>query len=128
MTIFTNPADAAPEAAFAYVEAILGTLDGRNPNEVLSTTPDELRRLVRDAPSADLRRAEARGRCGFARGWNLALLGSMPDGDLDRVGVHSERGEESVRHMVRLYAGHDLVHLAQVRRILAGFHETRGER
>jgi len=38
---------------------------------------------------------------------------------LDRVGMHAERGEESVRNMIRLYAGHDLVHLAQVRRILS---------
>ena len=53
-----------------------------------------------------------------ARAWNLALLEHLPDEDLERVGIHAERGEESVRHMIRLYAGHDLVHLAQVRRIL----------
>jgi hypothetical protein len=33
------------------------------------------------------------------------------------VAVHEERGEESVEHMARLYAGHDLVHLRQLRRI-----------
>ena len=53
------------------------------------------------------------------REWNLSLAGRLPDTELDRVGLHGERGEESVRHMIRLYAGHDLVHLAQVRRILS---------
>lgn len=48
---------------------------------------------------------------------NLALLERMPDGDLDRVGLHSERGEESVRQMVRLYAAHDLVHRNQFERV-----------
>jgi hypothetical protein len=33
------------------------------------------------------------------------------------VGVHAERGEESVAHMIRLYAGHDLLHLRQLARI-----------
>lgn len=51
------------------------------------------------------------------RNANLRLLGRMKPGDLDRVGVHVERGEESVRHMIRLYAGHDLMHLRQIDRI-----------
>lgn len=58
------------------------------------------------------------GRFEVARSWNLALVDRMPVADLDRVGLHAERGEESVRQMVRLYAGHDLVHLAQTRRII----------
>lgn len=49
---------------------------------------------------------------------HLRLLRSAPPEDLDRVGIHAERGEESVRHMMRLYAGHDLLHLRQVERIL----------
>lgn len=35
-----------------------------------------------------------------------------------RHGRHEERGPESVDHMVRLLAGHDLVHRRQIRRIL----------
>jgi hypothetical protein len=31
--------------------------------------------------------------------------------------VHAERGEESAGYLVRLYAGHDLMHLAQIDRI-----------
>ena len=51
------------------------------------------------------------------RNANLRLLGRMKASDLDRVGIHVERGEESVRHMMRLYAGHDLMHLQQIERI-----------
>lgn len=49
---------------------------------------------------------------------NLALLAGADETDMGRAGFHQERGEETVEHMVRLYAGHDLVHLAQARRIL----------
>ena len=48
---------------------------------------------------------------------NLRLLKRATPQDLARVGVHSERGEESVGHMLRLYAGHDLLHLRQIARI-----------
>jgi len=48
---------------------------------------------------------------------NLLLIEKASPGDLERVGVHAERGEESVVHMIRLYAGHDLLHLAQLTRI-----------
>lgn len=50
---------------------------------------------------------------------NLWLLERASDDDLGRVGIHAERGEESVGHMIALYAGHDLVHLRQLRRIRA---------
>lgn len=53
------------------------------------------------------------------RGLNLSLLAGLPVVELDRVGVHNERGEESLAHMMRLYAGHDLVHLRQLDRVLA---------
>jgi uncharacterized damage-inducible protein DinB len=48
---------------------------------------------------------------------NLRLLDGASDADMERMGVHAERGDESVRHMVRLYAGHDLVHRRQIERI-----------
>jgi len=50
---------------------------------------------------------------------NLRLLQRATPEDLDRVGIHAERGEESVRHMMKLYAGHDLLHLRQLARIKA---------
>ena len=51
------------------------------------------------------------------RAANLRLLAGASDDDLRRLGVHAERGEESVEHMIRLYAGHDLLHLRQLDRI-----------
>jgi len=48
---------------------------------------------------------------------NLRLLARVSDGDLTRVGIHAERGEESVAHLIRLYAGHDILHLQQIARI-----------
>lgn len=56
---------------------------------------------------------------GTLRDANLRLLSTLAEADLDRVGIHSERGEESVRNMIRLYAGHDLVHRNQIARVLA---------
>ena len=50
---------------------------------------------------------------------NLGLLAGASAADRQRVGVHAERGEESVEHMIRMYAGHDLLHLQQLDRIRA---------
>lgn len=51
------------------------------------------------------------------RNANLRVLAGASADDLKRVAVHAERGEESVAHMIRLYAGHDLLHLRQIDRI-----------
>jgi len=48
---------------------------------------------------------------------NLRLVESASPADLKRVGIHSERGEESLEHLQRLYAGHDLMHLQQLARV-----------
>jgi hypothetical protein len=50
---------------------------------------------------------------------NLRLLTRATAADLQRVGLHAERGEESLEHQRRLYAGHDLLHLRQLARIRA---------
>lgn len=52
---------------------------------------------------------------------NLRLIERATPDDLQRVGVHAERGEESAGYLVRLYAGHDLMHLAQIDRIRTTF-------
>ena len=52
------------------------------------------------------------------RDGNLALLKRIPKPLWDNYGVHQERGNESVTHVVRMIAGHDLNHLGQVERIL----------
>lgn len=51
------------------------------------------------------------------RALNLKLVRSLTVEQLDREGVHSERGPESVRKFVHLIAGHDLLHRNQIRRI-----------
>jgi len=50
---------------------------------------------------------------------HLKLVSTASEADLARFGVHAERGEESVAHMMKMYAGHDLLHLAQIDRIRA---------
>jgi hypothetical protein len=57
---------------------------------------------------------------GVLRAGNLRLLKHATPDDMQRVGVHAERGEESVAHMMKLYAGHDLLHIAQIERITKG--------
>jgi hypothetical protein len=56
----------------------------------------------------------------MARMVNIGLLTRLPDEAFARVGVHSERGEETIDTIVTLYAGHDRVHLAQVETIRTG--------
>jgi hypothetical protein len=50
---------------------------------------------------------------------NLDLWKHLTPAQLQRVGLHSERGPESAGHIIRLMAGHDLVHRRQIDRILA---------
>jgi hypothetical protein len=49
--------------------------------------------------------------------WLRLVANGGPD-CLDRYGVHAERGQETIGHLLRLYAGHDLNHLQQIVRIL----------
>jgi len=50
---------------------------------------------------------------------NLALLESLEPDEWKRYGMHSERGKESIEHIVRMFAGHDVNHLRQIEKILA---------
>jgi uncharacterized damage-inducible protein DinB len=52
------------------------------------------------------------------RRWNLRLVENAAPDVLARYGVHSERGQESVAHLIRMYAGHDVLHQRQIARIL----------
>ena len=61
--------------------------------------------------------AEALELFGVLRRANLRLVERASPADLKRVGVHAERGEESLEHLRRLYAGHDLLHLRQIERV-----------
>ena len=63
--------------------------------------------------------ASALANLGVLRGANLAILTRLGPADLERVGLHSERGPESLGHLLKLMAAHDLVHRRQIERILA---------
>jgi uncharacterized damage-inducible protein DinB len=48
---------------------------------------------------------------------NLDMLDTVPRKLWNNHGMHAERGKETVSHLVRLYAGHDLNHLKQIEQI-----------
>jgi hypothetical protein len=50
---------------------------------------------------------------------NLALLKSLTPEQWKHYGMHSERGQETIEHIVRMTAGHDVNHLQQIEKILA---------
>jgi hypothetical protein len=58
---------------------------------------------------------------------NLALVKSVPRKLWENYGVHAERGNESVNHVVKMVAGHDLNHLRQVEAILKNGKQKNGE-
>ena len=64
----------------------------------------------------------------MARAVNLGLLERLPGAAWDRVGLHAERGEESIRKMVHMYAGHDRHHLLQIETIRTGLFPKAGKR
>jgi hypothetical protein len=51
---------------------------------------------------------------------NLALLKSLTPKQWNQYGMHSERGQETIEHLVHMMAGHDINHLQQIERILPG--------
>jgi uncharacterized damage-inducible protein DinB len=176
MSVFTNAASSSPAEISAYVSAVLGLVEGRDPFEVLRATPASLSRTLQELGPSAVRAEEAPGKWSINEvlqhladselvfGWrirlvlahdrptitgydqdrwaerlryaegdpqeaierfsvlrraNLRLLERASSADLERVGVHAERGEETLAHILRLYAGHDLLHLRQLARIRA---------
>jgi hypothetical protein len=51
---------------------------------------------------------------------NLRLFQRVDPARLEHRGVHPERGPESVAQIIRLFAGHDLNHLAQIDALVHG--------
>jgi hypothetical protein len=62
--------------------------------------------------------AEARAQLRALRAANLRVLRRLGPAEMQRVGMHSERGPESLGHLVKLMGAHDLVHRRQVDRVL----------
>ena len=55
----------------------------------------------------------------WLRSSNVRMFRSLTPDELKKVGLHSERGEESADLMIRLLAGHDLIHIDQLAESLA---------
>ncbi len=53
------------------------------------------------------------------RNVNLDLWKRMSAEQLDRPGMHEQRGAESLRTTLSMYAGHDLTHIDQMRRYIS---------
>jgi hypothetical protein len=58
--------------------------------------------------------AESLAAFSAARASLLSLLGRVDPARHAHHGMHAERGKETVAHLIRLYAGHDLNHLKQI--------------
>jgi hypothetical protein len=54
------------------------------------------------------------------RASNLALFESTRETLWENYGTHQERGRETVAHILRMYAAHDLNHLRQIEAIARG--------
>ncbi len=52
---------------------------------------------------------------------NLRLLKSIPKRMWNYYGMHQERGKETIARVVRMFAGHDLNHTAQIQALAKGF-------
>jgi hypothetical protein len=106
-TIFSHIADAEIAMAFRFRQALSEEHHRVQPYDQDAWT-------ARDG-SADASLALEVFRA--VRLWNLGLLRSLPPAEFDRMTSHPERGEESLGLMVRLLAGHDLNHIAQLETI-----------
>jgi DinB superfamily len=60
---------------------------------------------------------DALGQFSALRRANVPIWVRLTPPELLRVGIHGERGEESLDRMRRLCAGHDILHLRQLERI-----------
>ena len=129
MSVFSNTAQDSPEDRAQYAQAVLALLGTRKPVDVLRATPGVAARAMATLTPEQLKTPEMPGKWSVAHvlrhladtdvvwGWRMRLIDRATPADLERVGVHAERGEESAGYLVKLYAGHDLMHLAQIERI-----------
>lgn len=91
--------------------------------QVLTTEAPRLESVDQDAWAAGGRYAEGDPVAGLAllallRARNLRVWRGLEAADWERVGVHGDRGPETLRALARIIAGHDLAHRRQVDRIL----------
>ncbi|HVE80446.1 MAG TPA: DinB family protein [Gemmatimonadaceae bacterium] len=97
-------------------------VNGYRIRSVVAEDEPELRGYDQDRWAARLRYGAAdletvMSELAALRGRNLRLLRALPPAELERAGLHSERGPETVRRIMLLTAGHDLLHRRQIERI-----------
>lgn len=101
---------AETEVVFAFrTRLILGS----NGTPILGFDQDEWAKRYRNFPvsqSLELQRV--------VRHANMVLYQSLSPDQWQQFGMHSERGKETLRHIVRLHAGHDVNHIRQIENIL----------
>ena len=56
---------------------------------------------------------------------NLAMLKNLPKEAWEHYGMHQERGKETMAHVVRMFAGHDVNHVKQVEALAAQLKKKR---
>lgn len=103
-----------------YRERVLGLLGDRNPLEALEANRKRVESVARRLGDEGLSRSYGPGKWTgnlASRRWNLSLLRGLSEKDLEREAYHPERGPETLGTIVRLLAGHDLNHLAQLERL-----------
>jgi hypothetical protein len=66
----------------------------------------------------DVPLSESRAQLRALRTANLRVLHRLGPTEMARVGMHSERGPESLGHLIKLMGAHDLVHRRQIDRVL----------
>ena len=171
MSVLTGSSVSAADQAGAYTSALLELLGGRDPLDVLRSTPATISIVVSGLAPAQIEAPERPGKWSIrhvvqhlgdaemvvgvrlrqvlaedrapliaydqdiwanrlrynevpfadaleqftqTRRVNLRLWAGLTEADQARVGIHTERGEESLGFMRKIHAGHDLAHLRQL--------------
>jgi hypothetical protein len=76
-------------------------------------------RWAREFRYRDVNLDQVLGQLRGLRTANLQLWSTLSPSHRERLGLHSERGPESVGFLIQLMGAHDLVHRRQIDRILA---------
>jgi hypothetical protein len=82
-------------------------------------------RWARDFHYAEVDLRQALDQLRGLRTADLRLWKQLTPGQLEKVGMHTERGPESAAQLIRLIAAHDLVHRRQIERILGAVGSAR---
>lgn len=103
--------------------ADMETVFGYRLRQVLTSDAPRLESVDQDAWAARGGYADGDPEAALAvlallRARNLRVWRGLATADWDRVGVHGDRGPETLRALARIIAGHDLAHRRQVARIL----------